>query len=317
MTRAPRHRDHAGSGPSHGHRHGVASEADRRHLGVSLALIGGFVVVEAAVAFAVHSLALLADAGHMVTDAAALAGALVAARLAGRPASGHWTYGFGRSEILSAAANGVTLVAVGVLVLYEAVRRLIHPPVVGGTAVLVVALAGVAVNLAATWVLSHANRASLNVEGAFAHILTDLYGFIATAAAGLVIVVTGFRRADPIASLLVVALMARAAWSLLSAAGRVLAQAAPAELDLEEVRRHMLELPHVHEVHDLHVWAMTTQLPVLTAHVVVDDSCFRDDHAPRILDELQLCLGDHFDVEHSTFQLEAAGHRDHERGVHD
>ena len=311
--RAGRHRNH----DRPGHAHAALPGADRHYLGAALALITVFVLVEAAVGFAVHSVALLADAGHMVTDAAALAGALVAAGLAGRPASGSWTYGFGRSEILSAAANGVSLVAVAVLVLYEAVRRLIQAPAVGGTAVLVVALAGIAVNLAATWVLSRANRASLNVEGAHLHILTDLYGFIATAVAGLVITITGFRRADPIASLVVVALMAGAAWRLLGAAGRVLAQAAPSELDLDEVRRHMLELPHVREVHDLHVWAMTTELPVLTAHVVVDDSCFRDDHAPRILDELQACLGDHFDVEHSTFQLEAVGHLDHEPGVHD
>lgn len=311
--KADRQHHHAGAG----HAHGPGPGADRRYLGGGLALIVGFVLVEAGVAFGVHSLALLADAGHMLTDAAALAGALVVAGLAGRPASGSWTYGFGRSEILSAAANGVTLVAVAVLVLYEAVRRLLHPPQVGGTAVLAVALAGVVVNLAATWVLSRADRASLNVEGAFLHILTDLYGFIATAAAGLVMVITGFRRADPIASLVVVGLMVRAAWSLLGAAGRVLAQAAPAELNLDEVRRHMLDLPHVRDVHDLHVWAMTTELPVLTAHVVVEDSCFRDDHAPRILDELQACLGDHFDVEHSTFQLEAAGHLDHEPGMHD
>ena len=310
-------RDHGHAHGGAGHVHGARPDADRRYLGLCLALISGFMAAEAAVAFGVHSLALLADAGHMVTDAAALGAALVAARLAGRPPSGAWTYGFGRSEILSAAINGVTLVTVGVLVLYEAVRRLVHPPAVGGTAVLVVALAGVAVNLVATWLLSRANRASLNVEGAFRHIVTDLWGFSATAAAGLVIVVTGFRRADPIASLVVVALMARAAWGLLGAAGRVLAQAAPATVDLAEVRRHMLELPHVREVHDLHVWALTTELPVLTAHVVVEDTCFRDDHAPRVLDELQACLGSHFDVEHSTFQLEAVGHLDHEPGMHD
>ncbi|HET6966236.1 MAG TPA: cation diffusion facilitator family transporter [Acidimicrobiales bacterium] len=308
-----RHRHHAGEG----HVHRAGPDADRRYLRAGLALIGGFVVIEAAVAFTVHSLALLADAGHMLTDAGALGGALFVAGLAGRPPSGSWTYGFGRSEILSAAANGVSLVAVAVLVLYEAVRRLVHPPAVGGTAVLAVALVGVAVNLAVAWVLSRANRASLNVEGAFLHIVTDLYGFVATAAAGLVVMVTGFRRADPIASLVVVALMAKAAWRLLGAAGRVLAQAAPDDLDLDEVRRHMLELPHVREVHDLHVWALTRELPVITAHVVVEDTCFRDDHAPQILDELQACLGGHFDVEHSTFQLEAAGHLDHEPGMHD
>ena len=299
------------------HSHGLNADADRLSLGISFGLIVGFMLVEAAVAFAVHSLALLADAGHMVTDAAALAGALLAAGLARRPAVGTWTYGLARSEILSAAGNGVTLLVVAALVLFEAVRRLLHPSPVGGTAVLVVALVGVTVNLGAARLLSRANRSSLNVEGAFRHIVTDLYGFMATVVAGAVIVTTGFRRADPIASLVVVVLMLRAAWGLLGASGRVLLQASPTAVDLAEVRRHILEVDHVREVHDLHVWSVTTELPVLTAHVVVEDSCFMDHHAPRILDQLQACLSGHFDVEHSTFQLEAAGHADHEPGVHD
>ena len=304
---------------AHGHDHGpgVRTDADRRYLSAALALVSAFMLAETGVAFGVHSLALLADAGHIVTDAAALAGALVVIRLAGRPAAGSWTYGLARSEILSAAANGVTLLVVAALVLYEAVRRLIHPEHVGGTAVLVIALVGVAVNLAATWLLSHANRESLNIEGAFQHIVTDLYGFGATVVAAVVIIVTGYRRADPAASLVVVALMLRAAWRLLRASSRVLLQAAPAAVDLEEVRRHIIEVDHVLEVHDLHAWTLTAQLPVLTAHVVVQDSCFTDHHAPRILDELQACLAGHFDVEHSTFQLEAAGHTDHEPGIHD
>ncbi|HEV2368990.1 MAG TPA: cation diffusion facilitator family transporter [Acidimicrobiales bacterium] len=302
---------------SAGHDHGIGPDADRRYLGAALGLIVCFMLAEAAIAFAVHSLALLADAGHMITDAAALAAALAAAGLATRPPRGAWTYGLSRSEILSAAANGVGLLLVAVLVFYEAIRRLIHPSGVGGTAVLVVALIGVGVNLAATWLLSQANRSSLNVEGAFQHVLTDLYAFGTTVVAGAVIVVTGFRRADPAASLVVVALMLRAAWGLLRASGRVLLQASPSEVDLAEVRRHILEVDHVREVHDLHVWSLTTARPVLSAHVVVEDSCFMDHHAPRILDELQLCLGDHFDVEHSTFQLEAAGHIDHEPGIHD
>jgi cobalt-zinc-cadmium efflux system protein len=300
-----------------GHSHGLSPDADRRYLGLSFGLIAGFMLVEAGVAFGVHSLVLLADAGHMVTDAAALAGALLAAGLARRPAVGTWTYGLARSEILSAAGNGVTLLVVAALVLFEAVRRLVHPSHVGGTAVLVVALVGVAVNLAAAGLLSRADRSSLNVEGAFRHIVTDLYGFIATVVAGVVIVTTGFGRADPIASLVVVALMLRAAWGLLRASGRVLLQASPMAVDLDEIRRHILDVDHVRAVHDLHVWSVTTELPVLTAHVVVEDSCFMDHHAPRILDELQDCLAGHFDVEHSTFQLEAAGHADHELGVHD
>jgi len=306
------HRGHAGGDYSHA----IPPDADRRYLGATFALIVVFLAVEAAVAFAVHSLALLADAGHMVTDAGALLGALGAARLAGRPAGGAWTYGFLRVEIVSAAANGVTLLVVAVLVLYEAIRRLIHPPHVGGTALLVVALVGVGVNLVATWLLSHANRSSINVEGAFQHILTDLYGFLGTVAAGVVVVTTGFSRADPAASLLVVALMLRAAYRLLQASGRVLLEAAPHAVDLADVRAHILETEHVVDVHDLHVWNITSARPVLSAHVVVEECCFVENHAPRILDDLQACLVGHFDVEHSTFQLEAFGHADHEPGAH-
>jgi cobalt-zinc-cadmium efflux system protein len=306
-------RHHGGAG----HDHALGPDADKRSLRAALGLIVCFMLAEAAVAFAVRSLALLADSAHMVTDAAALVGALAVIRLAGRPPGGAWTYGLSRSEILSAAANGVGLLLVAALIFYEAIHRLIHPSAVGGTAVLVVALIGVAVNLAATWLLSRANRSSLNVEGAFQHILTDLYAFGATVVAGAIIVATGYRRADPAASLVVVGLMLRGAWRLLRASGLVLLQASPAHMDLTEIRRHILEVDHVLEVHDLHVWSLTTERPVLTAHVVVEDSCFMDHHAPRILDELQSCLGDHFDVEHSTFQLEAVGHTDHEPGIHD
>ena len=311
MTESGHH--HVGGG----HDHTVRPDADRRYLRAALALIACFMLAEAVVAFAVRSMALLADSAHMVTDAASLVGALAVIRLAGRPAGGAWTYGLSRSEVLSAAANGVGLLLAAVLISYEAIRRLVHPSVVGGTAVLVVALAGVAVNLGATWLLSRANRTSLNVEGAFQHILTDLYAFGATVVAGVVIVTTGYRRADPAASLVVVGLMLRAAWRLLRVSGAVLLQASPAHVDLAEVRRHILEVEHVLDVHDLHVWSLTPERPVLTAHVVVEDSCFMDHHAPRILDELQSCLGDHFDVEHSTFQLEAVGHTEHETGIHD
>jgi cobalt-zinc-cadmium efflux system protein len=174
--------------------------------------------------------------------------------------------------------------------------------------VLFIALIGVVVNVLAAWVLAKANRSSLNVQGAYQHILTDLYGFIGTAVAGIVILSTGFARADSIASLVVVALMLRAAWGLLRDSGRVLLEAAPDNVNLADIRTHLLELDHVHDVHDLHVWTLTSNLPTLSAHVVIDDTCFTDSHAPQLLDELQSCLTGHFDVEHSTFQLEPAGH---------
>ena len=307
---------HGGRRGHEGHSHGVGADADARYLTVALSLIIGFMVVEVVTALLSGSLALLADAGHMLTDAGALGASLWATRLAGRPAAGVWTYGFKRAEILSAALNGVTLVVVGVLVAFESVRRLVHPPSVQGLFVVVVALVGVAVNLTAAWVLAKANRSSLNVEGSFQHILTDLYGFIATLIAGIVIVATGFARADAIASLVVVVLMVKAAYGLIKASGRVLLEAAPDGVDLDDVRGHLLAAAHVIDVHDLHAWTVASSLPTLSAHVVVEESCFLAGHAPRLLDELQACVGGHFDVEHSTFQLEAAGHRDHEGGTH-
>lgn len=303
-------------GSRHGHEHGVSADADRRYLAIALGLILAFMAVEVVVAFVSGSLALLADAGHMLTDAAAIGGSMWALHLAARPARGAWTYGFQRAEILSAAVNGITLLAVAVLVGYEAIRRLIDPPPVAGTPLLVVALAGVAVNLAATWVLAKANRTSMNIEGSFQHILTDLYAFLGSAVAGLVIVLTGWERADPIASLLVVTLMLRASWGLLSASGRVLLEAAPEGVDLAEVRTHLLELPDIAAVHDLHAWTVTSGLPALSAHVVVTDGCFPTGRAGVVLDELQTCLAGHFDVAHSTFQLEPAGHTDHETSAH-
>ena len=298
------------------HTHGVSSDADRRHLRIALVLLGAFMVGEVVVAFAADSLVLRSDAGHMLSDVGAIAAALWAMRLAARPATGVWTFGWKRAEILSAALNGITLLVVSGIVTFEAVRRLVHPPDTQGGPVLVVALVGVAVNLAATWVLARANRSSLNVEGAFRHLLTDLYGFLGTLVAALVIIVTGFTRADPIASLVVVVLMVHAAWGLLRDSGRILLEVAPASTDLDEIRAHLLREPHVHDIHDLHVWTVTSALPALSAHVVVDDSCFTDGHAPQLLDELQACLVGHFDVEHSTFQLEPAGHSRHEQGAH-
>ena len=300
----------------HGHQHLGRGDSAQR-LQVSLGLIVAFMAVEVVVALLAHSLALLADAGHMLTDAAALATALWALHLAGRPTTGTWSFGLKRAEILSAAVNGVTLVAVAGIVTVEAVRRLVHPHAVRGGAVLVVALVGVVVNVLASWVLARGDRRSLNVEGAFQHILTDAAGFLATAVAGLVILTTGFRRADAIASLLVVGLMVRAAWRLLKASGRVLLEGTPEGVDLDEVRLRLLAADsHVVDVHDLHAWVLTSDHPAMSAHVVLDDSCFSDGHAPRVLDALQEAMRADFDMDHSTLQLEMAEHSSHEVGTH-
>jgi cobalt-zinc-cadmium efflux system protein len=305
-------------GHSHQHDHGAGqASGDGRRLRIALGLIVAFMVLEVTVAFLANSLALLADAGHMLTDAAALATALLAMRLAARPTSKTYSYGLKRAEILSAAVNGVTLVAVAGIVTVEAIRRLLHPGEVGGVAVLTVALIGVVVNVAATLVLAGGNRKSLNVEGAYQHILTDAAGFIATAIAGIVILTTGFKRADAIASLLVVALMVRAAYSLLTASGRILLEGTPEHVDLEAVRTRLLAAdPHVLDVHDLHAWVLTSEQPAMSAHIVLDDSCFLDGHAPRILDVLQAAMAGDFDMEHSTLQLEMISHADHEVGAH-
>ncbi len=301
----------------HDHAHHGGTNSDRRYLLVALMLILAFMVGEVVAAVWAGSLALLADAGHMLTDAGALGASLWALHLSARPAAGAMTFGFKRAEILSAAANGLVLAVVGALVLVTAIDRLIHPLRVHGAAVTVVAGVGVAVNLVATGVLGRADRGRLNIAGAFAHLLTDLWAFLGTLAAGIIILTTGFDRADPIASLLVVVLMGRASWLLLRASGRVLLEAAPEDFDLDEVRSHILELPEVTSVHDLHAWVVTSDLPAVSAHIVVADACFANGRAPQVLDQLQACLAGHFDVEHSTFQLEPASHLEHESQQHD
>ena len=238
-------------------------------------------VIEVVVAIFSHSLALIADAGHMLTDAGAVAGARWTVHLARRAPTAGMTFGFRRAEVLSAAVNGVTLFAVGAVILVEAVQRLVHPAAVHGVALLVVATIGVVVNAAATVAVGRANRGRMDVAGAFAHLVTDVYAFVGTLVAGIIIVTTGFERADSIASLVVVLLMARAAWPLLRNAGRILLEGAPEGVDLEAVRRHILQLPEVTAVHDLHAWVVTSDLPALSAHVVVTDSCFSSGAAPR------------------------------------
>ena len=290
---------------------------DARALIITLILLATFMTFEVIVAFASHSLALLSDAGHMVADVGAIAGSFIALRLAARPETGSHTYGMMRAEILAAAANAITLLLVAALVTFEAIHRLIHPAGVHGLALIVVASIGVVVNLAATLALSKANRTSLNIQGAYKHVLTDLWGFGGTVIAGIVILTTGFSRADPIASLVVVGLMVQAARSLLRPAVHILLEATPEDIDLDEVRQHLMELPEVQSVHDLHAWTLTSSLPILTAHVVVTDECISTGESGRVLDHLQGCLAGHFDVEHSTLQFESVGHRGHELGGHD
>lgn len=291
--------------------------SDDRRLYAALALIVAFMVVEVVASIFAGSLALLADAGHMLTDAGAIAAAIWALHLARRPASAVWSYGLMRAETLAAAANGVTLLVAGALIGVEAIERLIHPYHVHGVPMLAVALTGAAVNLLATWVIRPAHHHSLNIEGVFRHVVTDLYAFAGTAAAAGVIVTTGWERADPVASLTVVALMLHAAWKLLKPSGHILLQGTPESVNLNIVRDHLREMPEVVAVHDLHAWALTSELPTLSAHVVVTDESLRDGGAGALLDQLQRCLADHFDVEHSTFQLEAATHVEHELGTHD
>jgi cobalt-zinc-cadmium efflux system protein len=313
---APRGRADVGHAGHAGHADAVNPDADRRYLVVALVLLVAFMLVEVVVAVLSGSLVLLSDAGHMLSDVGAIGASLWAMRLAARPAAGIWTFGWKRAEILSAAGNGVTLLVVSGIIAFEAIRRLIDPPPVAGGPVLVVALVGVVVNVVAAWVLAKANRSSLNVEGAYQHILTDLYGFIGTVAAAVVILTTGYARADAIASLAVVALMLKAAYGLLRDSGRILLEAAPEGIDLEDLRQHLVATDRVLQVHDLHVWTVTSNLPTVSAHVVIHDSCFNDGHAPKLLDELQACLGGHFDVEHSTFQFEPASHGLHEQHSH-
>jgi cobalt-zinc-cadmium efflux system protein len=287
-------------GHAHGHSHGGGEDA--RRLGLALALILAFMAGEIVAGILAHSLALLSDAAHMLTDAGALALSLVVLRLAASPAGGNRTFGLRRSEILSAQANGAALLVLAGLIVYGAIRRLVSPPDARGGWILVVALVGIAVNLLATWQLSGANRESLNVEGSFQHVLNDLYAFIATAVAGAVILATGWVRADPVAALFVAALMLRASWRLLRDSGRVLLDIAPVGLPVDEIGRAMAAYSGVVEVHDLHVWEVTTEFPTLSAHVLVEPGA--DCHGIRR--ELETLLRDRFGLAHTTLQVEHA-----------
>ncbi len=290
------------------HLHGPASGADARWLYSALALILAFMAGEVIAGVAAHSLALISDAAHMLTDAASIALVLVTSRLAARPPGGGYTYGLKRTEIMSAQANGITLVLLAAWLAYTAIRHLVTPPAVTGGTVLGVALAGVAVNVAATLLITragggHGAPRSLNLAGAFRHIVTDLYAFAATAAAGAVILLTGFARADAIATLVVVGLMVHAGAGLIRESGRIFLEAAPAGLDPAAVGAAMASRRHVTEVHDLHIWEITSGMPAASAHVLVAPG--EDCHAVRA--DLEAYLGRAYGITHATLQVDHAG----------
>jgi cobalt-zinc-cadmium efflux system protein len=294
----------------------MVTEGHSRRLTLVLAVTTVVLVVEVVGAAVSGSLALFADAGHMLTDVAGLSLALVAARLAQRPATAQRTWGYRRAEVLAAAAQAAVLLAVGGFVLIEAVRRLVDPPEVASTAMVVFGVVGLAGNAVGVALLASSRDANLNMRAAFLEVVNDALGSAAVLVAAVVIALTGWQRADGLASLLIGALIVPRTWRLLRETVDVLLEATPKNLDLDAVREHLLAVPHVHALHDLHATQVATDLPVLTVHVVVDDSCFHDAHLPALLDELQDCLAGHFDVEHSTFQFERAGHADHEHPTH-
>jgi cation diffusion facilitator family transporter len=303
----------------HGHSHAptTAGGAHRRRLVVVLGLTLAVLVAEVVGAVLSGSLALLADAGHMATDAAGLALALAAVSLAQRPARGRRTFGWQRVEILAAVANGMLLLAVAAYVLIEAIRRIGQPPEIGAGLMLVVASVGLVVNLGSLLVLHGGKDASLNMRGAYLEVLADALGSVAVIVAAVVIATTGWTPADIVASAVIGCLVVPRAWHLLREALDVLLEAVPRGVDLQDVRAHILGVDGVLDVHDLHAWTITSGLPVLSAHVVVTDEALAAGHGGRVLDALCSCLGEHFDLEHCTFQLEAAAHAGHEAPVHE
>lgn len=301
-----------------GHHHD-GSETHRARLAIALGITATVLITQLVGAAVTGSLALLVDAGHMLTDAGGLLMALVAATLMHRPATSRRTWGWHRAEVVAASAQAALLMAVGVYALVEGGRRLISPPEVESGGLLLFGIIGLAGNVAAIAVLAGGRGANLNLRAAFLEVVGDALGSVAVILGALVIAWTGWARADAVAAMFVAALIVPRAVIILRDAGNILLEATPGGLDLEDVRRHILELPHVMGVHDVHASQIATGLPTLTAHVVLGDSCFEDGHAPRILDDLQACVAEHFDVsvEHSTFQLEPVSHAQHEPAAHD
>jgi len=287
-------------GHHHDHSHGIAKGADKRYLVIALLLLLGFMAVEVLIGILAKSLALISDAGHMLTDVGSIGLALFAMRMAARPAGDSYTYGLKRAEILSAQANGVTLVLLSAWFIIEAVRRLVDPSQVEGVLVTIVAVAGIGINLLAVWAMSNANRQSLNVEGSFQHILTDLYAFIATAIAGGVIWWTGWNRVDALAALVVAALMLKAGIGLVRESGRIFLEAAPRGLDPEAIASAIRTVPGVEYLDDLHVWEVTSGMPALSGHLLVRTEI--DCHEVRV--RVEAMLHDRFRIAHTTLQTD-------------
>ncbi len=319
----PRERGHRHGlgGRGHGHAHGsrlTLTGEHRRSLVIVMLITLCVAVAEAIGAWISGALVLLADAAHMAADAAGVGLSLLALAFATRPATARRTFGYARAEILAAVINAVILFGMSVFILVEAINRLVAPPSAVRAPLLVwFGVVALVANATSLLVLRSGQSESLNIRGAFLEVASDALGAVAVIVTGLVVAATGFTRADPIASLLVGALIVPRTWRLLADAIDVLLEASPRGVDLSEVRRHVTGIPGVRDVHELHAWTITSGLPVLSVHVVVEPEVLSDGRSAVVLDTLQDCLRGHFDVEHSTFQLELAGHADHERPMHD
>jgi cobalt-zinc-cadmium efflux system protein len=306
-----------GAGHDHGHAHGApttgtAAAAYRGRLRVALSITLTVMVVELVGGLMADSLALVADAAHMATDAVGLGMALLAIHFANRPPSGNRTFGYARAEILAALANCLLLLGVGGYVLYEAIHRFVTPADTEGGLTIVFGLIGLVANTISLMLLLRGQKDSLNVRGAFLEVVADALGSVAVIISAAVIMTTGWQAADPIASILISIMIVPRTWKLLHETLDVLLEAAPKNVDMAEVRAHILALSGVEDVHDLHAWTITSGMPVLSAHVVVSSEVLNAIGHEKMLHELQGCLGHHFDVEHCTFQLEPSGHAEHE-----
>lgn len=307
------------SGHDHSHSHaGAPGENHQGRIAVALGITVAVFIVQIVGSLLTGSLALLFDSAHVLTDAGGLAMALLAARLMTRPATSKRTWGFARAEVLAATAQAAVLLAVGLVVLVEGIQRLFNPAEIASNEMIVFGAIGLLGNIVSMFVLMGGRNKNFNMRAAFLEVLNDALGSVAVIIAAIIISTTGWMQADAVVAMLIGVLILPRTVKLLLQTISVLLESTPSGLDLDKVRVHILELEHVLSVHDLHASQIATGLPILSAHVVVDDGCFHDGHVPQLLDALQHCVAGHFEVsvEHSTFQLETAAHADHEHGAH-